>query len=137
MQNLEACRARTAEDEEALQTAQAAVAEAEGRERQQKRLRDDCKAAICDAKQCLKSARLAEKEATAERTSLYKHYAKADEGLKDALKFAKSAEQASAAERQKAIAAIKALRAEEYDANQVVEAYESKKRARQDQQDVA
>ena len=30
------------------------------------------------------------------------------EGLKDALKFAKSAEQASAAERQKAIAAIKA-----------------------------
>jgi len=123
--------------EEALQTAQAAVAEAEGRERQQKRLRDDCKTAICDAKQCLKSARLAEKEATAERTSLYKHYAKADEGLKDALKFAKSAEQASAAERQKAIAAIKALRAEEYDANQVVEAYESKKRARQDQQDVA
>ena len=71
----------------------------------------------------MKSARLAEKSLAAERTALYKHYAAADESMKDALKSARLSEQTAAEERRKAVAAIQALKAEEYDANQVIEAY--------------
>lgn len=66
----------------------------------------------------MKSARLAEKGAAAERTALYKHYAAADETLKGALRSARLNEQTAAEERRKAVAAIEALKAEEYDANQ-------------------
>ncbi|CAK9054889.1 DNA excision repair protein ERCC-6-like (ATP-dependent helicase ERCC6-like) [Durusdinium trenchii] len=127
---MQAWQAELAELEQQLSEAQQQCLEVEEAERTRKRKRDEWRASISEAKESLKSARLAEKTAAAERTALYKHYAQADEALKDALKDARSAERAAAQERQKAIAAIQALKAEAYDANQVVEAYEAKKRVR-------
>merc|ERR1712130_21338 len=95
-----------------------------------KRKREECKTALSEIKQTLKSARFSVKEATAKREALYKHYAKGDGSVREELEVARSSARASAAEQQKAIAAIQALKAEEYDANQVVEAYESRKKPR-------
>eukprot|EP00913_Durusdinium_trenchii_P022289 g20942.t1 len=127
---MQAWQAELAELEQQLSEAQQQCLEVEEAERTRQRKRDEWRASISEAKESLKSARLAEKTAAAERsfadsTALYKHYAQADEALKDALKDARSAERAAAQERQKAIAAIQALKAEAYDANQVVEAYDT------------
>lgn len=129
---LQAWQAELAQLEQQVAEAEAQSRQLEEAERLKKRKREECRITIGEAKESLKSARLAEKTAAAERTALYKHYAQADDTLKDALKSARSDERAAAAERQKAIAAIQALKAEKYDANQVVEAYEAKKRVRQD-----
>jgi len=136
-QELQAWQGELARLEQQVATAEAQSRAAEEAEQNKKRKREECRVTISEAKESLKSARLAERTAAAERTALYKHYAQADEALKDALKSARCSEKTAAAERQKAIAAIQALKAEEYDANQVVEAYEAKKRVRQDADEAA
>jgi len=72
---------------------------------------------------------LAEREATAGREAVYKHYSKAEASVKKELK---ATTRASKAEEAKAISAIVALQEEEYDANQVEEAYEAKHKPRAD-----
>jgi len=94
----------------------------------QKRRREELKAELAGAKQGLKAAKAAEKEAICGRDALYKHYAKGGDGAKDEAASAGSAAGAAAEERQRAVEAIQALKGEVYDANQVVEAYESKRR---------
>lgn len=80
----------------------------------------------------MKAARFTEKEATAGRAALYKQYAKADEGLKDGLKAAGQSAKVAAEEQQKAMEAIQALKEEQYDADQVIVAYEARKKAKHD-----
>merc|ERR1712046_62056 len=113
-----------------LEAAKVACAAAGEHESEKKRKRDSCKGLLSEVKQSLKSARLAEKEATAKRDALYKRYAKADGSVREELEVVKSTARASAAEQQKAIAVIQVLKDEEYDANQVAEAYESRKKPR-------
>merc|ERR1712194_383564 len=113
-----------------LELASVACTAAAEHETGAKRKREACKGTLGEVKQSLKSARISQKEATAKRESLYKHYAKADGSVRENLEVARSSAKASAAEQQKAIAAIQMLQDEEYDANQVVEAYESKKKPR-------
>merc|ERR1712217_260897 len=103
---------------------------AEESEAGQKRKRDELKTLLGNTKQSLKVAKTAEREAASGRTSLYKHYAKANDGIKKELEAAKSSVKASADEEQKAMSAIQALVGEAYDANQVVEAYEAKRKPR-------
>eukprot|EP00930_Biecheleria_cincta_P059238 TRINITY_DN44993_c0_g1_i1.p1 TRINITY_DN44993_c0_g1~~TRINITY_DN44993_c0_g1_i1.p1 ORF type:complete len:1597 (+),score=383.03 TRINITY_DN44993_c0_g1_i1:35-4825(+) len=129
---MEGCRNKVVASESEVSAAMAACAAAEERETTQKRKRDECRAAIGEARQSLKSCKVAERDAAAGRNAMYKHYAQTDDKLKDELKNAKNVAQASVEEQHKAIAAIQALQAEEYDANQVIEAYESKKRPRQE-----
>jgi len=129
---MEVCRNKVVTCESGVSAATAASAAAEERETTHKRKRDEHRAAIGEARQSLKSCKIAERDAAAGRNAMYKHYAQTDDKLKDALKNAKTSAQASVEEQHKAIAAIQALQAEEYDANQVVEAYESKKRPRQE-----
>jgi len=126
------CRARRATGEAEVEAARASSTAAVEREAGLKRKRDECKSSISEAKQSLKYARTQEKESSAARQTLYRQYAKADKGIKDELKDRRLSVQTSAVEQQKAVAAIQALRAEEYDANQVVEAYESRKKPRQE-----
>jgi len=115
-----------------LASARAAMVAAEAHEISIKRNREEVKAALGDAKQSLKCARNSEKEAAGGRQTLYKHYAKAGDSVKEELAEAKTEARSSVEQQEKAIAAIQALTNEQYDANQVVEAYESRKRPRQD-----
>jgi len=128
---LESCRAKVVSSLAEVDATQAANAAATEWEAGQKRERDQCKASISETKQALKAARISEKESAANRNALYNHFS-SNADVKDALKAEKAAAKASAQEQQKAVAAIQALREEQYDANQVVEAYESKKRPRPD-----
>nr|QDO16211.1 DNA excision repair protein ERCC-6 [Lingulodinium polyedra] len=121
-----ASRARRASCEAEVEGARAACAAAGEQEAGQKRRREELREALSEAKQRLKSARVAEREATAGREALYKHYARTGDGAKEEVAVSR----ASAEEQQKAIEALQALRDEEYDANQVVEAYESKRKPR-------
>mmetsp|Transcript_48006 Transcript_48006/g.129412 ORF Transcript_48006/g.129412 Transcript_48006/m.129412 type:complete len:1166 (+) Transcript_48006:3-3500(+) len=119
-------RRRACESE--VEEARAAGVDAEMRGVGQKRRREELKAELAGAKQGLKAAKAAEKEAICGRDALYKHYAKGGDGAKDEAASAGSAAGAAAEERQRAVEAIQALKGEVYDANQVVEAYESKRR---------
>ena len=132
MEDLEAIRTKRSQREASVDTATAAKAAAEERELGQKRKRDECKASLAEAKQALKSARHTEKDTAAGRTNLYKHYAKADGSTKSELRAARQAVQESTEEQQKAFEAIRALKHEEYDANQVIVAYEAKHKPKEE-----
>eukprot|EP00928_Gymnodinium_smaydae_P096301 TRINITY_DN8476_c3_g2_i3.p1 TRINITY_DN8476_c3_g2~~TRINITY_DN8476_c3_g2_i3.p1 ORF type:complete len:700 (+),score=216.55 TRINITY_DN8476_c3_g2_i3:181-2280(+) len=120
----ESCRhARLA----AVEAARAAAVAAEARETGHKRKRDEQRAAVGDARRSLKCTKVAEKEALSGRQNLYRHYAKVGDG---AFKQDLEAARTSAEEQQKAISAVQALQEEEYDANQVNEAYEARRRQR-------
>jgi hypothetical protein len=125
------CRVRRSACEAEVETARIACATAEEQDAAKRRKLETCKGSLKEAKHTLKTARLSEKEASAKREALYKHYAsKKDTSVREELEVARSSAQASAENQQRAIAAIQALQAEEYDANQVVEAYESRKKPR-------
>merc|ERR1712151_854395 len=95
---------------------------AEFEEAGQKCRRSECKAAISSARASLRPANAAEKVASADRSALLNHYSKAEAGqIKQEL-------EASAISVKEAVLAVKALKAEEYDANQVEEAYQAKKK---------
>jgi len=79
---------------------------------------------ISIARAKLKPAKFAEKEASAARAALLGHYSKAD---KVQIKTELEAETTSVTE---ALSAVKALCAEEYDKNQVEDAYQAKKKQR-------
>merc|ERR1712232_917955 len=102
------------------------AAEVEAEEASCRRKRDELKASLGAAKLELKAARTAEKESASGRDAVYKHYARAGNDMKVELAVVRS----SAEDEQKALSAIQALKAEAYDANQVVEAYEAKKKPR-------
>lgn len=125
-----ACQSQRSTCEAKLEDKKLACTTAEENEVGQKRKRDELKALLGETKQSLKVAKTAEREAASGRTSLYKHYAKANDGIKKELEAAKSSVKASADEEQKAMSAIQALVGEAYDANQVVEAYEAKRKPR-------
>lgn len=112
--------------EQALLEAEGQRSAAEAEDLGQKRRRSECKAAITSAKVSLKPAKAAEKHASAKRAALLSHYSKAD---KCQIEQEINASEKSASE---ALSAVKALRAEEYDANQVEEAYQAKKKQRVD-----
>jgi len=119
-----ACAARRVSCEANLENARAASLAVSTEEVGLKRKRDECKVSLAEAKMSLKSARMVEKEAATGRDAVYKHYSKAGEIVKDELAAVKS----SAEEQAKALSAIQALKEEAYDANQVVVAYEAKKK---------
>merc|ERR1719201_840620 len=99
--------------EQALLEAEAQRNSAEVDHVGQKCRRSECMAAIGSARAKLRPARIAEKEASAGRLALLGHYSKADRGqLKAEL-------HAAANSAKEAISAVRALKAEEYDANQV------------------
>merc|ERR1711920_271376 len=125
-----ACQSRRSACEASLEDKKLACNAAEENEAGQKRKREELKTLLGNTKQSLKVAKTAEREAASGRTSLYKHYAKANDGIKKELEAAKSSVKASADEEQKAMSAIQALVGEAYDANQVVEAYEAKRKPR-------
>jgi len=115
--------------EQALLEAEAQRNSAEVDHVGQKCRRSECMAAIGSARAQLRPARIAEKEASAGRLALLGHYSKADRGqLKAEL-------HAAANSAKEAISAVRALKAEEYDANQVEDAYnqcQAKKKQRTD-----
>jgi len=92
----------------------------------QKCRRSECQAAISSARTKLRPAKVAEKEASTGRAALLSHYSKADKGqIKVEL-------EATASSAKEALSAVRALKAEEYDANQVEDAYQAKKKQRTD-----
>lgn len=103
--------------EQALLEAQGGESAAEVEHAGQKCRRSECMAAVGSAKAKLRPAKVAEKEASAGRTALLHHYSKGDKGqIKVEL-------DATANGAQEAFSALTALKAEEYDANQVEDAY--------------
>jgi len=90
----------------------------------QKWRRSECQAQISAARAKLKPAKYAEKEASAGRAALLNHYSKADKVQ------IKAELEASTTSVKEALDAVRALRAEEYDKNQVEEAYQAKKKQR-------
>jgi len=106
----EARRTERTEREMELAAAEAAKSTAEAEETEAKRLREELKAAQPVAKDAVKAARLAEKEATAERQGLHATWSKVDKE-NNKLEEAKTS-------------ALQTLRTETYDANQVEKAYD-------------
>merc|ERR1712139_66185 len=121
---LDSSKARRIECETEIDRLRSTTVEAEAEEASSRRKRDELKASLGAAKLELKAARTAEKERASGRDAVYKHYARAGNDVKEELALVRS----SAGDEQKALSAIQALKAEAYDANQVVEAYEAKKR---------
>jgi SNF2 family DNA or RNA helicase len=113
--------------EQALLEAEALQSAAEVETAGQKCRRSECQANIAAARSKLKPAKVAEKQASAGRVALLNHYTKVDKGQ---IKMELQATESSAKE---ARSALSALKAEEYDANQVEEAYnQARKKLRAD-----
>jgi hypothetical protein len=113
--------------EQALLEAEALQSAAEVETAGQKCHRFECQANIAAARSKLKPAKVAEKQASAGRVALLNHYTKVDKGQ---IKMELQATESSAKE---ARSALSALKAEEYDANQVEEAYnQARKKLRAD-----
>jgi len=112
--------------ERELASAEAALSVAEAEQAGEKRRRTKCKAALGAARGALRPAKAAEKEAASGKNALMGHYTRTERvQVKQEL-------EASVTSAKEAMNAVQALRAEEYDANQVEEAYQAKKRQRQD-----
>jgi SNF2 family DNA or RNA helicase len=112
--------------EQAMLEAEAQRSAAEIEDAGQRCRRSECQAAISSARAKLRPAKFAVKEASSGRASLLNHYSKAEKGqVKEELEAATH----SVAE---ALSAVKALKAEEYDKNQVEDAYQAKKKQRTD-----
>jgi len=103
-------------------TARAAV---EAQEANHKRRRIELRATAAATQAALKPAKAAEREAAAGRASLLSHYSK--KAARGQMKMELTMARSSAKE---ALLAVRALKEEEYDANQVEEAYQAKKRPR-------
>lgn len=112
--------------EQALIEAEGQQSAAEVEHAGQKCRRSECQAAMSSARTKLKPAKVAEREASAGRVAVLNHYSKVDKGQ---IKVELDATANSAKE---AFSALNALKAEEYDANQVEEAYQAKKKQRTD-----
>jgi hypothetical protein len=123
---VDSARARRIACETEVERLRNKTVEMETEEANCKRKRDELKTSLCEAKSKVKCARIAEKDSASGRDATYKHFARAGNEMKDELAVVKT----SAEDEQKAISAVQALKAEAYDANQVVEAYEAKKRPR-------
>jgi len=112
--------------EQALLEAERQQSAAEVEHVGQKCRRSECQAAVCSARAKLKPAKVAEKEASAGRIALLNHYSKADKGQ------VKMELEATASSAKQALSVVKALQAEEYDENQIEDAYQAKKKQRTD-----
>merc|ERR1712014_288665 len=115
-----------------IEKTRSANEECDSREVGLKRKREELKTACAETKQSLKSARAQEKEAHSSRDALYKQFSKGGNAVKEELANVKEVARASAEEQEKAFAAVQALKEEEYDANQVVVAYELKRKPKQE-----
>lgn len=121
----ETCRAARATLTKEVAAADAARHAAEVEEVSQKRRKAECKSTLSAAREALRPARAAEKQAAVERTALLNHYSKSERGhIKEELSAAKSSAQ-------DALSAVMALKGEAYDANQVEEAYQAQAKKKQ------
>jgi SNF2 family DNA or RNA helicase len=119
-------RDQLAKFEKAAVDAEVQRSAAEAEEQAQKCRRSECKMAATSAKASLRPAKVAEKEASTGRTSLLSHYSKKEKSP------IKEGQDASAKSVMEALSAVRALKAEEYDVNQVEEAYQAKKKQKID-----
>lgn len=126
---LQACRERLAAREAAVERAGSAGVTTEAQDAGRKRERDELRGELDAAKRALKASRMLEKETVSKREAVYRHFAKAGDGVKDELAAVRTDARAAADQREHAIAALQALTGEAYDPNQVVDAYESKRKA--------
>jgi len=121
--------------EKEVEVARKALADAEAKEAQEKRRKLDARSQLEEAKRAVRPAKAAEREAAQTRTALHRQFARSDaagSGASGGVARVKAEVDALREGAQEALNAVQALRDEEYDANQVEEAYQAKKKQKVD-----